>query len=246
MKNIAFLSFGKDSTAQLIVAHKLGIPIDDVVYCEIRYDENISAEHPLMAEWIPKAEKTLKDKFGIKVTHIKGKTFKELFYTKKQKGNHIGDIYGFPYVVGAWCNDRLKLGVIDKYKRAINESYTEIVGIAYDEPERYERLIKKPNKRSILYEQKIVEAQAFEICREYDLVSPLYSISTRGGCWFCPKQSKKQLYQIYKDYPNLWAELKELQKDSFNTFYTKQSIFDLDSEFEQKLKLENKQITIFD
>ena len=245
MKNIAFLSFGKDSMAQLIVAHKLGIKIDDVVYCEIRYDEDTSAEHPLMAEWIPKAEKILLDKFGIKVTHIKGKTFKELFYTKKEKGNHIGDNYGFPFVAGSWCNDRLKLGVIDKYKRSIKEPYTEIVGIAYDEPKRYERLIKKPNKRSILYEQKITEAQAFEICKEHDLLSPLYAIQNRGGCWFCIKQNKKCLYQLYKDYPQLWNELKELQKDSKIPFYPKQSIFDLDKEFKKRLDFEKRQIKMF-
>ena len=246
MKNIAFLSFGKDSMAQLIVAHKLGIPIDDVVYCEIRYNEHISAEHPLMTEWIPVAEKILLDKFNVKVTHIRGKTFKELFYVIKHKGNRIDENYGFPYIAKAWCNDRLKLSIIAKYKRAIKEPYTEFVGIAYDEPKRYESLMKKKNKRSILFEQKITEAEAFEICREYELVSPLYSISKRGGCWFCPKQNKEQLYYLYRDYPQMWNELKELQKDSFNTFKPNQSIFDLDLEFKVRNDFEHRQLSFFD
>ena len=56
MKYIAFLSFGKDSIAQLIKIKELGLPLDEVVYVDIRYTPEISGEHPIMAEWIPTAE----------------------------------------------------------------------------------------------------------------------------------------------------------------------------------------------
>lgn len=62
--NIFNLSFGKDSMATLILAAEQGIPIDHVMYCDIRFNEEISGEHPLMAEWIPTAEKRLKELFG--------------------------------------------------------------------------------------------------------------------------------------------------------------------------------------
>ena len=67
--NIFNLSFGKDSMATLILAAEQGIPIDRVVYCEIKFNDEISAEHPIMAEWIPTAEKRLKELFGITVDH---------------------------------------------------------------------------------------------------------------------------------------------------------------------------------
>ncbi len=49
MKHIAFLSFGKDSIAQLIKIKELGLPLDEVVYVDIRYTPEISGEHPIMA-----------------------------------------------------------------------------------------------------------------------------------------------------------------------------------------------------
>lgn len=55
--NIFNLSFGKDSMATLILAYEQGIPIDRVMYCDIRFSPEISGEHPVMAKWIPTAEK---------------------------------------------------------------------------------------------------------------------------------------------------------------------------------------------
>ena len=43
----------------------------------------------------------------------------------------------------------------------------------------------------------------------------------------------------------MWNELKELQKDSFNTFKPNQSVFDLDKEFAKRLDFENRQIKMF-
>ncbi len=136
--NLFSLSFGKDSMATVILAAEQGVKIDRVMYCDIRFSPDMSGEHPLMAEWIPTAEKRLKDLFGITVDHAySGISFIEQFYKVKQKGNHIGDCYGFPYVVGAWCNDRLKLKAIDGYMRQFDDKdITQFVGIAYDEPIR--------------------------------------------------------------------------------------------------------------
>lgn len=57
--NIFNLSFGKDSMATLLLAIEQGIKIDRVMYCDIRFSEGISGEHPIMAKWIPTAEKIL-------------------------------------------------------------------------------------------------------------------------------------------------------------------------------------------
>lgn len=56
-KYIASISFGKDSLAMLIKIKELNLPLDEVIYCDIRFDDNISGEMPKMAEFIPKAEK---------------------------------------------------------------------------------------------------------------------------------------------------------------------------------------------
>ena len=224
--NVFNLSHGKDSMATLILAAEQGIPIDRVMYCDIRFNNEISGEHPIMAEWIPTAEKRLKELFGVTVDHAySGVSFEEQFYKVKQKGNYVGDRYGFPYVVDAWCNDRLKLGAISKYQAQFgNDEVTHFVGIAYDEPIRWERMKKKETEkckyRSLLVEQKLTEQDAFEICKKYDLLSPIYSVDGiyRGGCWFCPKQCNADLYSLWKNYPELYGKLLEMEPDSHNTF----------------------------
>lgn len=67
---------------------------------------------------------------------------------------------------------------IRKYYASIKEPYKCYVGIAYDEPIRYERLDKEKNI-ALLYDLKITEKEAMEICRENDLLSPIYEDSFR-------------------------------------------------------------------
>lgn len=225
--NIFNLSFGKDSMATLILAYEHGIPIDRVMYCDIRFSPELSGEHPLMAAWIPTAEQRIKELFGVTVDHAySGVSFYEQFYKVRQKGNRIGALYGFPYVIGAWCNDRLKLRAIKKYEKQFrNNEITTFVGIAYDEPVRWKRMkenqTNKHKYRSLLYEQKITEQEAFEICRRYDLISPIYTSGDgiyRGGCWFCVKQCLADLYSLWKDYREYFDILAEMEQVSVNTF----------------------------
>lgn len=230
MKYVASCSFGKDSLAMLIKIKELGMPLDEVIYVDIRFDENISGETPEMASFISKAEKILKEKFDIEVKHLRGVTFKEQFYKVKQRGKHIGDNYGFPYTIGAWCNDRLKMQPIKKYLREQKEPVIQYVGIAYDEPKRYERLNHETHIAP-LYDLKITEREAMDICKKYDLVSPIYKTSFRGGCWFCPKQRIGQLKWLYKEHNDLWNTLKEMEKDSFNTFKPNVTLKDLEERF---------------
>lgn len=230
MKYVASLSFGKDSMAMLIKIKELGLPLDEVIYVDIMFDDDTSGETPEMASFITKAEKILKEKFNVEVTHLRGVTFKEQFYKIKQRGKHIGDNYGFPYTIGAWCNDRLKMQPIKEYMRKQKDQIIQYVGIAYDEPERYERLNHETHIAP-LYDLKITEKEAMEICEKYDLLSPIYKTSFRGGCWFCPKQRLSQLKWLYHEHNDLWNILRDMEKDSFNTFKPNTTLKDLEERF---------------
>lgn len=230
MKYVASLSFGKDSMAMLIKIKELGLPLDEVIYVDIMFDDDTSGETPEMASFITKAEKILKEKFNIEVTHLRGVTFKEQFYKVKQRGKHVGDNYGFPYTIGAWCNDRLKMQPIKEYMRKQTDEVIQYVGIAYDEPERYERLNHETHIAP-LYDLKITEKEAMEICEKYDLLSPIYKTSFRGGCWFCPKQRLSQLKWLYQEHNDLWNTLRDMEKDSFNTFRPNTTLKDLEERF---------------
>lgn len=239
--NIFNLSFGKDSMATILLAIEQGIPIDHVMYCDIRFSDEISGEHPLMAHWIPEAEYILKKKFGITVEHAFSRTFITQFFTKKQRGNHIGSIYGFPHIIGAWCNQRLKIDAINQYLRKFNnQAITRFVGIAYDEPIRWERMAKKETVnhkfRSLLYEKKLTEQDAFQICEKYELLSPMYKTEDkiyRGGCWFCPKQCLADLYSLWKNYPDYFQKLVALEPYSpHNKFKPDGNLSDYAKRFE--------------
>ena len=219
--NIFNLSFGKDSMATIILAAEQGIPIDRVMYVDVKFNDEISGEHPIMAEWIPTAEKRLKELFGITVDHAFNDTYLNVFYTVKKTGKHIGEIYGFPYIRGAWCNSRLKIKATSKYLSQFkNKNITQFIGIAKDEKSRWKKMKLKETTnrkyRSLLVEQNLTEQDAMAICKKYDLLSPMYSVDGifRGGCWFCPKQCMTDLWSLWKNYPNLFQKLVELEKDS--------------------------------
>lgn len=55
-------------------------------------------------------------------------------------------------------------------------------------------------------------------CEENGLLSPIYTTSTRGGCWFCHNQSVDQLRLLRKNYPDLWELMLKWDMDSPVTF----------------------------
>lgn len=257
MKYILSLSYGKDSMALLLEVIRRNLPLDYVIFCEIKFNDTISGEHPLMAEWIPKAEQMLKDKFGVEVIHLTAKkNFTEQFYTVKQKGNHIGDRYGFPYTIDAWCNGRLKLDPINNFIKGIIKEYgavTEYIGIAKDEPkrlERYKHLETEKHKYITLADLGIDELKAMEICQKNNLLSPKYQNSFRGGCWFCPKQSQWDLYQLWLNYREYFNILEEMEKDSFNSFKPNLTLKEIRLRFEMakvpRKREKSKQTSLFD
>ncbi len=93
----------------------------------------------------------------------------------------------------------------------------QYLGIAADEPERIERH-NKPGFLMPLVEIGWDEAYCRKWCEENDLLSPIYTSATRGGCWFCHNQSVDQLRLLRKNYPDLWELLMQWDSDSPVTF----------------------------
>ena len=190
-------------------------------------------------------------------------TYEKLFYhipNRKNGGNFTeGSPAGFPYTKGAWCNDRLKTNALDYIVHGIDgfqrhgagcgatsmlkraaalhiKSDTTIVqylGIASDEPERIERHMKKPNVILPLVEHGMSEAMCRKWCEKNDLLSPIYTQSARGGCWFCHNQGVGQLRLLRQNYPDLWALLMKWDLDSPVTFKADgHTVHDFDRRFQ--------------
>ena len=70
-------SGGKDSTATVILCHEYGIPIKEIIYVRMMYDEELPATLPVMTDSVDNAIKIFKS-WGYKVRRIVGKTDKEI------------------------------------------------------------------------------------------------------------------------------------------------------------------------
>lgn len=93
----------------------------------------------------------------------------------------------------------------------------QYLGIAADEPERIARH-DKPGFKMPLVEIGWDEAYCRQLCEENNLLSPIYTDSARGGCWFCHNQGVDQLRLLRRNYPDLWALLLKWDTDSPVTF----------------------------
>ena len=227
MEHILSLSYGKDSLACLGAIEELGLPLDRIVHAEVWATDTIPADLPTMVEFKKKADEIIFDRYGIEVEHIRHKlSFEEMLYQKKQRGKYIGEIRGFPITVssGGWCKN---LKIMDKLSPRNAISY---VGIACDEPNRFHNLTE--TKISPLVEAGWTEEMCREWCEENDLLSPIYTTATRGGCWFCHNQGVEQLRILRKTYPEYWALMLKWDLDSPVLFHADgHTVHDFDKRF---------------
>ena len=93
----------------------------------------------------------------------------------------------------------------------------QYLGIAADEPQRISRHTK-PDYVLPLVDIGWDEAYCRQWCEENNLLSPIYTTASRGGCWFCHNQGVDQLRLLRKNYPDLWQLLLKWDKDSPTTF----------------------------
>ena len=188
--NIICWSGGKDSTATIVLAHELGIPIDLIVISLLWFDKKrrIYAEYPEVIE--------------------SDRDYVHWFYHIIERTEHEdrkGKLSG--WLIGGMCAmNREKINPVKRYQKTLGKDYQEYIGIAADEPERLERVHRK-GQISLLEKKGIIEEQTYDILRPYNLISPTYKFSTRGGCWFCPNQKIKEFAYLKTNHPELWAEL---------------------------------------
>jgi len=216
MEHILSLSYGKDSLACLGAIELLGWPLDRIVHAEVWATDTIPADLPPMVEFKRRADAIIKRRWGITVEHVRAKhTFESGFYHVTASGKRKGMVYGWPYLMGNWCNSRLKVSALEKTKQRECVSY---LGIAADELNRFHNL--SDTKKSPLVEAGWTEAMCREWCEGNNLLSPIYHTAARGGCWFCHNQSVDQLRLLRRNYPEYWALMLKWDKDSPVTFHS--------------------------
>lgn len=77
MTRILSLSYGKDSLACLEACKLLGYPIDRVIHAEVWATQDIPADLPPMVEFKKKADRIIKERYGLTVEHISAQRERE-------------------------------------------------------------------------------------------------------------------------------------------------------------------------
>lgn len=228
MRQIAMLSYGKDSLAQIVVMHRNGLPLTDIVTADIWATPDIPAYLPELVDFRERIDREIFEMCGIPVTHVRAdKTFVDYFYRELTERSKYTGTWGWPPVFGHWCMKYLKLHPIHDFFEGMD--YVEWVGIAADETARQNQLNER--KRSALVEFGITEADAMEICKEINWVSPTYLHSGRDGCWFCPCQGLEQLRRLYNEFPEYWQLMMDWDKDTKKRFKIDHTLPEYDCRF---------------
>ena len=250
MKYIASCSFGKDSIATILLAREHNEPLDEIVYCEVMFDENISGEVPEHRDFIYNVAIPKFEEWGYKVTVLRAeKNYVNIFHEVVKRSSNEernGKFRGFPMGKGCHMNSRSKIPPINEFWKSQKEDVMQYVGIAEDEKTRIARVAQSANQVSLLQKYGYTEEMAKQKCIEYGLLSPVYEFTNRNGCWFCPNMRINEMRHLRTYHYDLWQRLielseKELANPYFNCF-EKSTI----KELEEQFRWEDAQMTIFD
>ena len=205
--HIASCSFGKDSLCSILLALEHGEPLDRVVFSEVMFDneKGISGEVPEHVEWIYNVAIPRLESMGVKVDIVRSKLdYISLCNKVLKSGKKVGQKYGHQNCKPCYANSDLKIAPIRSYLSRMRKDYdiVQYVGIAIDEPIRLARL-EGSDKISLLAKYGCTEQMAIDKCKEYSLVSPLYSMGYRGGVGFVSMPTLNDTYIFAKTIPNI-------------------------------------------
>ena len=147
-KHILSCSFGKDSIATALLALQHGEPLDELVYCEVMFSEEISGELPEHNRFIHETAIPYFEQRGIPTRFCAPKDLPILLYHVVTRGKTKGMLSGFPLSGRCTIQRDCKLPPIKAYQKALPPDTVQYIGIAADEPKRLARL--KPGQISLL------------------------------------------------------------------------------------------------
>lgn len=208
-------SGGKDSTATIILMHENNIPIKKIVYVRMMFDKSLPATLPIMTGFIDCGVERFRQ-WGYTVDIIPSiQTAVEVAETKYKRSKNKawnGHAWGItPFMRGACRFAGVKRDTIKKVIDKDNDY--KMVGFASDERKRIRKLGGK--YQSVMATLGVTTPQAFEICRKYDLLSPLYNTGIlRDGCFFCPNANKREREKLRINHPELIEKINQLIKMS--------------------------------
>ena len=209
---IATISGGKDSTVMCDLLLKNKYPVDYIIFTDTL------AEHEEMYTYIDKVNTYFKERYKKEITILKPKTTPNEFMfsrVKFRKGvKRAGQIKGVFNPLMGFCEWRRvsKLDPIEKWKKDLGiDTCKTYIGITTDEKNRAD-WEHEFNVYPLITEFQMSETKCQEYLINQEMENPLYKHFTRTGCAFCPAQSKQDKYNIWRFYPKVWANMKDIEE----------------------------------
>lgn len=221
VKHIVSFSGGKDSTAMLLMMIEKDMKIDRIINIDT------TKEFPGMYAHIEKVNEYIKP-YNLNIETVKIDFDYWFGCHIKTKGKMKGEKgYGWPDSRSRWCT-ALKREVT---KRNINKNTIQYHGIASDEGSRTHKN-KSRDIRYPLIEFGMTEQDCLNYCysKGFDW-GGLYTDFNRVSCYCCPLSSLGELEILYNKYPDLWSNMKEMDKLSFRRFRSDYTIDQLEDRF---------------
>lgn len=128
---IASCSGGKDSVATILLASEKNEPLDEVIYSEVMFDQEISGEVPEHRDFIhQKLKPFVENELGCKFTVLRSdKTYDDVFHHIITRGPYEGLIRGFVWPGKCAVNRDCKMPPLRKYHKAQPDDTRSYVGI---------------------------------------------------------------------------------------------------------------------
>lgn len=246
VKYIASVSFGKDSLAMLLRLLEEKKPLDAVVF----YDTGMEFD----------AIYHIRDKVKIlleyqDIEYVELHPSEPFLYSMLERQIKYRSREGYHYGYG-WCGGtcrwatKYKLVAINEFKKTLDDTVVDYVGIAADEPERFDKA-KSDGKRLPLVEWGMTEADCLKYCHDKGFFwiegsIELYELLDRVSCWCCRNKNLKELRNMYWHLPEYWERLRNLQDHIHDPLKKNSgSVYDLERrfQFEQEWALSGKKIS---
>ena len=159
--------------------------------------------------------------------------YDEVFHHVITRGPHKGEVRGFAWAGMCAVNRDCKIPPVRKYNAALSPDTVSYVGIAEDEPKRLARL-DGVKKVSLLAKYGMTETDAYKLCTEHGLLSPIYTHCRRNGCWFCPNASDSELLHMVTKHPEMFDRLIEWENED-NIFHRRMTRRETPSDVKARL-----------
>lgn len=209
--DIVPMSGGKDSTALADLMCKNNYNVDYLVFY------NTLHEFKMMYEYIEKLKKYFKERYDKEITVLKPKTtFRDwcLGIIKKKESPYYNNIRGIPMVWVEPCYWRResKIKPFDEFiKNNKIKDHNIYIGFTLDEKKRVMK--DQRFKYPLITDFKMTENDCKKYLIDQEMENPLYRYFNRTGCSFCPAQSKKAWYEVYKNFNEDWQYMKSIERE---------------------------------